>query len=247
MQTLNTGPLSGVHVVFDLDGTLIHTAPDLQAALNHVLTAYDYAPVLEEVTESLIGHGAKAMLRAGLNVQNISVSADTLNEMFDLFLTHYADNIDTHSRPFPGCLNALARLKAAGAILSVCTNKTQKLADNLLVKLDIAKEFAAIIGADSVPARKPDGGHILATLEAAGSALNQTPTNQAPADQSLKAIMVGDSQTDERAARNARLPFLYVPFGYDTLDEVSLTEGRILHHYDHLTVNLVKDILKRNP
>lgn len=222
-------PLEGVSIVFDLDGTLVNTAPDLHATLNHILKTNGYELVLKEVSQGLIGIGAKAMLRAGLADQGSTIDEVEIDAMFEGFLSHYADNIDTYSLPFPGCVDCLNRLREAGAILSVCTNKRQNLADQLLASLGLSKHFAAIFGSDSVPAPKPDSGHIFATLEAANG------------DRDC-AIMVGDSQTDERAAHNAGLPFIFVPFGYGPISADSSTR-HTLEHFDHLTAELVMEII----
>jgi len=223
-------PLSGTTVIFDLDGTLVNTAPDLQATLNHVLLAHGCAPVTPDVTDKLIGHGAKAMLRAGLGHQGITPGEPQLDDMFTLFLKYYSENIAVHSQPYEGCASALSRLEQAGATLAVCTNKTQSLADQLLKTLSLYDRFACIIGADSVPQKKPDAGHIFETLEQAKGKRE-------------RAIMVGDSQTDERAAHTAELPFLFAPFGYGPLDKKQSHIGGVLDHYDHLSVEMIIKML----
>jgi len=224
-------PLSGICIVFDLDGTLVNTAPDLQATLNHVLESHGYEPVSAETTQTIIGHGAKAMLRSGLSIQGLDLPDDEIDLMFEAFLVHYAENIDTHSAPYPGCLEALIRLSKAGATLAVCTNKTQVLADHLLQKLGMTQYFATIKGADSVPNRKPHAGHILETLKSANG-------------QPDRAIMIGDSDTDERAAHNAALPFLFVPFGYGPIEETPQMARHILEDFNHLSADLVIQLLE---
>jgi len=226
----STQPLSGITIIFDLDGTLVNTAPDLQATLNHVLTAHGYTPVTPDITDTLIGNGAKAMLRAGLSHQDITPSEAQLDDMFTLFLNHYSQNIAVHSQPYEGCISALGRLEQAGATLAVCTNKKQNLADQLLKTLNLHDRFACVIGADSVPHRKPDAGHILETLK------------QAKGDPK-RAIMIGDSQTDERAAYHAELPFLFVPFGYGPLNKDESHIGATLDHYNHLSVDIIAKML----
>lgn len=224
-------PLYGTSIVFDLDGTLVNTAPDLQATLNHILETHGYNTVSPEITDTLIGNGAKAMLRAGLAHHAITLEARHIDAMFALFLKHYSENIAVHSRPYDGCITALERLADAGATLAVCTNKTQALADQLLETLGLHHYFAAIVGADSVPACKPDAGHIVETLK------------RAKGDQS-QAIMVGDSQTDERAAHNAGLPFLFVPFGYGPIDNSQGHNRTILSHYNRLTAEMIAGVLR---
>lgn len=223
-------PLYGTSIVFDLDGTLVNTAPDLQATLNHILETHGYNGVSPEITDTLIGTGAKAMLRAGLAHNGVTLEDQRIDAMFTLFLQHYSENIAVYSQPYDACVTALERLADAGATLAVCTNKTQALADQLLETLGLSHHFVTIVGADSVPACKPDAGHILETLK------------RAKGDQK-QAIMVGDSQTDERAAHNAGLPFLFVPFGYGPIDNSQDHKRSVLRHYNHLTAEMITGLL----
>ena len=225
-----TAELAGITVIFDLDGTLVNTAPDLQATLNHVLQVYGHDPVAPEITNTIIGSGAKAMLRAGLAHQNIVSDEKQVDAMFKLFLEHYSTHIADHSAPYAGCIAALERLSEAGATLAVCTNKKQNLADQLLNTLGLSERFASIVGADSVPARKPDAGHILATL----GLCHGDPA---------RAIMIGDSQTDERAAHNAGLPFIFVPFGYGPMDMSGLDQVQIISDFDMLNEALILSLI----
>ena len=217
-------------IVFDLDGTLVDTAPDLQIALNHTLSRFGFDTVPPEAAASLIGHGAKAMIRAGISHQSRSACDETIDDMFDVFLEYYVNNIAIRSKAFPGCIAALERLAGAGAILAVCTNKRQNLAYTLLEELGMSDFFAAIVGADSVTHRKPAADHILQTLKRAEvSAQN--------------AIMVGDSETDEKAALNAGLPFVFVPFGYGPAGKNTLAQATILHHYEEMTLPFILETL----
>lgn len=193
--------LAGWTVVFDLDGTLIDTAPDLHASLNHCLEGAGLTAVPFDAVRAMIGQGAKAMISKGLEWNEADEAAHDLDALWEAFLTHYRANICHLSRPFPDAIAVLEDLAEAGAVCAVCTNKTQALAEAVLEELGISGKFAAIRGADAVPARKPDGDHIVQTIQAAGGDVG-------------RAIMIGDSQTDERAARNAELPFIYVTFGY---------------------------------
>lgn len=216
-----TKSLEGWTVVFDLDGTLVETAPDLLSALNHVLVAEGLAPVDLQTIRQMIGHGAKAMIRTGATAQGADLNEQRIDVLWHDFIRYYSENIAVGSHPFDGVINALDDLRASGATLCVCTNKTQSLADQLLQTLNLETYFAAIIGADSVPARKPDGDHILRTLKAANISAG-------------KAIMVGDSRTDERAARNAGLPFIFVPFGYETETADQIAADALISHYSEL-------------
>jgi phosphoglycolate phosphatase len=216
-----TGWLNGWTVVFDLDGTLVDTAPDLLNALNHVLTHAGLEEVDLQTVAGMIGHGAKAMIRQGMAHQNIAPSEAELETLFARFLVYYSEHISVGSRPFDKAPEILDELAAAGAILSVCTNKKQDLSDQLLEALGLAPRFAAILGADSVPSKKPDGDHIVRAILAAGG-------------DPARAIMVGDSRTDERAARNAGLPFIFVPFGYEAESVDAIGADAVVTHYSLL-------------
>ncbi|MEO0549364.1 MAG: HAD hydrolase-like protein [Pseudomonadota bacterium] len=192
-------------LVFDLDGTLVETAPDLHAALNHTLTLKGLKPVSIETIRMMIGDGAKALIRKGLEWNRSSIDEAEIDEvLWPAFLDHYIANICRLSRPFEGALPTLEHLRAEGASLAVCTNKAQDLAERVLTGLSMADLFVATLGGDTAPSKKPDGAHIIDTVAKAGG-------NPA------KTIMVGDSHTDERAARDAELPFVFVTFGYGAL------------------------------
>ena len=213
--------LDGWSVVFDLDGTLVDTAPDLLNALNHVLTHAGLAEVDLQTVAGMIGHGAKAMIRTGMAHQGKTPDEMQLEALFARFLVYYSDHIAVGSRPFDRVPETLDALAADGAILSVCTNKKQLLADQLLEALGLAPRFAAIMGADSVPSKKPDGDHIVRTVLAAGG-------------DPARALMVGDSRTDERAARNAGLPFIFVPFGYEAESADAIGADAVVDRYSQL-------------
>ena len=214
--------LSGWTIVFDLDGTLVETAPDLLAALNHVLALENCPPVALEDVRTMIGHGAKAMIRQGLTLARSDASEASIEARIDAlwpeFIAFYERNIAVESHPFPGLVTLLNDLKAAGATLAVCTNKTQRLSDQLLDALELSSLFSAIVGADSVPSKKPDGDHILQTIARAGGSADH-------------AIMVGDSRTDERAAQHAGLPFIFVTFGYEATAAEQITAAAVIDTY----------------
>ncbi len=217
----------GWTIVFDLDGTLVDTAPDLLEALNHVLREEGLKPVDLSTIATMIGHGAKAMIVRGMAAQGAEPDDDRMDALFEQFLAYYEDHIAVGSRPFENALDALDLLINEGAILAVCTNKRQRATDRLLGELQISEKFAAIVGADSVPDRKPHGDHILLTVDRAGG------------DRS-RAIMVGDSRTDERAARNAGLPFIFVPFGYETETAVEIDPDEVVSNYSKLVPALLR-------
>ncbi|MEM7766614.1 MAG: HAD-IA family hydrolase [Pseudomonadota bacterium] len=210
--------LSGWTIVFDLDGTLVETAPDLLGALNHVLAYEALAPVSLPAIRTMIGHGAKAMIREGLRQNGVAVTEATVERLWPLFIDYYHSHIADFSQPFDGVVDVLSDLQADGAILAVCTNKTQALSDRLLAALDLISGFQAVVGADSVPNKKPDGDHILRTVTQAGG----IPS---------RAIMVGDSRTDERAALDAGLPFMFVTFGYEPAPPGEIEAAATINHF----------------
>jgi phosphoglycolate phosphatase len=192
-------------VIFDLDGTLVETAPDLHAALNHTLAQKGLGPVSLESIRMMIGDGAKALIRKGLLHHQTQIDEAEINhDLWPIFLDHYLENITRLSEPFEHSVETLQSLKENGAKMGVCTNKPQHLAEAVLNGLDLETFFAVMVGGDALATKKPDSAHILETVARTGGDPNRK-------------IMVGDAWTDEKAARNAGLPFIFISFGYGTL------------------------------
>ena len=208
-------------VIFDLDGTLIETAPDLCGALNHTLAQAGRDGVAVDEVRHMIGDGARVMLRLGLEATGQSPSDAEIEQWFDVLLDYYWDHVADGSYPFPGVLAALEELRLAGVKLAVCTNKPHRLSNRLFEQLKMAPLFDAVLGGDSLAVRKPDARHILGTLEAIG----------VPAD---RAVMIGDSANDLNAARNAGLPVVLVTFGYTTTPVQELGADVLIDHFDQL-------------
>ena len=204
-------------ILFDLDGTLVDTAPDLAAAMNHVLAAHGRPPLPVDAVRDLVGHGARSLIARGLAVTG-DAAPQLVEPSMPLFLHHYAANIAAASRPFDGVEAALDALASAGCVLAICTNKPTHLAQALIDALGWQHRFAAIIGATSVPQPKPDAGHVIATLAAAGGEVGH-------------AAFVGDSATDVGAARNAGLPVVLVSFGYSDRPVHELGGDVVIDHY----------------
>lgn len=206
-------------LVFDLDGTLVETAPDLHAALNHTLATRNLAPVSLETVRMLIGDGAKAMIRKGLTHHGIPINEDEISSrLWPIFLDYYRANITRLSEPFEACVATLSALREAGATLTVCTNKSQSLAEMVLAGTQLDGFFSSVIGGDVLGTKKPDGTHLIETIHKAGG-------------NAARAIMIGDAWTDERAARDARLPFVFVSFGYGTLSDQPYDRLRSVDHW----------------
>ena len=213
--------LKGWTIVFDLDGTLVDSAPDLLNATNHVLQLAGRPNISLTEIRHMIGAGAKAMIRQGFELTGEAAEDREIDALWDPFIKHYQQNIAVESRLFPDCQPVLEQLLSQDAILAVCTNKQEALARQVLNELQIATHFSACFGSDSVPQRKPHGDHILLTLEAAGGSRD-------------RAIMIGDSQTDEKAALNAGLPFIFVPFGYGPGTSDQVHSAAVVERYSNM-------------
>jgi len=218
--------MQGTTIVFDLDGTLIDTAPDLARAVNHVLAGLGHPPVPALSIRAEVSHGAKEMLRKAVKIAGATLSESDLDRLYQKeLLTHYADNIAVDSRPFPGLLAAIDAIEAGGARLAVCTNKWEGLSRTLLSELGLAHRFAAIAGRDTFPVMKPHPDHLLGAIRLAGG-------------DAARAVMVGDSTTDVRAARAANVPVIAVSFGYLDVPAADLGADLVIDHYDELLVAL---------
>ncbi|MCB1508332.1 MAG: phosphoglycolate phosphatase [Hyphomicrobiaceae bacterium] len=206
-------------VVFDLDGTLIDTAPDLAFAMNRVLSEEGLAEIALAEARVFVGHGARAMIERGLVKAGSAFDEARARALTRRFIEIYTAHIADESRPFPGALAALDRLEAAGHRLAICTNKREELARTLFDALGLTQRFAAIVGGNTVGVPKPDPAPLLETIRLAGGG---------------PAIMVGDSATDVGAARNAKIPVIGVPFGYTDTPIAELAPDRIVDHFDAL-------------
>lgn len=213
--------LRGAVIAFDLDGTLVDTAPDLVGALNAVLAEQGLAPVPFEDARLMVGRGAKALIEKGYAATGLPLSPELALGLVERFIAVYLARIADESRPFPGVEAALDSLSDAGAILSVCTNKRTDLAIPLLDALCLTHRFASVIGADLAPAAKPDARHLLHAIERAGG-------------DHRRALMVGDSLTDVSAARNARVPVAVMTFGYTDIPPAEMGADLLLDHFDEL-------------
>jgi len=211
-----TAPL----LVFDLDGTLVDTAPDLVDTLNVVFAREGLPAVPYESARTMIGGGAKAMLLRGLEADGREATPALMDRLFAEFLEHYTANIAVRSRPFPGLIEALDLLAQRGHRFAVCTNKLERLSLLLLRELDLADRFAAICGQDTFGIQKPDPEILRRTIAAAGGAGT--------------AVMIGDSVTDIRTARAAGIPVIAVDFGYSEQPVAEYGPDRVISHFAQL-------------
>jgi phosphoglycolate phosphatase len=219
--------LTDTTIVFDLDGTLVDTAPDLAAATNHALGLLGLAPITIAQLHPFIGHGSKAMIDAGLRLHDVAVTADELTRLHERFLEFYADNVAVGSRPFEGVPELLDALLAGGARLAVCTNKVEALSKLLLRALALDGKFRAIAGRDTFAMFKPAPGHLLGTIEMAGG-------------RGDRAVMVGDSEVDIATAAAAHVPSIAVTFGYTPRPVRELGPDAVIDHYREFPAALEK-------
>jgi phosphoglycolate phosphatase len=208
-------------VVFDLDGTLVDTAPDLHAALNAILAREGLSPVAFDAARPMIGGGARTLMERGLAARGRVLATAEVDKLYADFVAHYAGHIADRSRPFPGVETALDALAERGYRLVVCTNKLEWLSVRLLDLLGLKPRFAAICGQDTFGVQKPDPTMLLKTIEAGGG----TPD---------RAVMVGDSLTDIATARAAGIPVVAVEFGYTDAPVATFSPDRVISHYDQL-------------
>ncbi len=208
-------------IVFDLDGTLIDTAPDLVDSLNAVFARRGYPAVPYEAARTMIGGGPRVMIKHAVEAQNREYSPDVLDDLYRDFVAHYAEHIAERSRPFPFLIEALDALTNEGHRFAVCTNKLERLSVMLLKELRLAHRFAAICGQDTFGMQKPNPEMLRRTIAAAGG----SPQH---------AIMVGDSLTDIRTARGAGVPVIAVDFGYTDRPVTELDPDRVISGFDQL-------------
>lgn len=213
--------LAGWTVAFDLDGTLVETAHDLVGALNVILVEQGMAPAPMTAVRQLVGHGLRGMLLRAHAMADLTITEEKIAELRPRIVDVYRARIAQESRPFPGCLQALADLRARGARLAVCTNKPEGLARQLLDELDMTRLFDAIIGGDTLPVQKPDPAPLLAAIALAGG-------------ERARAILVGDASPDTGAARAADVPCVVCAFGYNDLPPAELGGDVVIDHFDDL-------------
>ena len=224
--------LTDATIVFDLDGTLVDTAPDLTAATNHALELVGLEAMSVAQLHPFISHGSRSMIDAGLRFHNRPVTESELSRLHERFLAFYADNVAVASRPFEGIPALLDTLAAAGARVAVCTNKLEHLSKLLLRELDLERRFAVIAGRDTFDVFKPAPGHLIRTIEMAGG-------------RPERAVMVGDSEVDISTAAAANVPSIAVTFGYTPRPVREFNPGAVIDHYRDFLPVLAKVLAKR--
>ena len=231
IESINTlAPPFPETIVFDLDGTLVDTAPDLTAALNAVMRREGRPEVPLADVRHMVGRGARVLIERAMEATGDSMSAEAITQSMQHFLVHYDANIAVASRPFERAEAVARRLAERGHKLGICTNKPEALSLKLMSELGLRQLFPVILGADSRPYRKPDPRHLLDTIAGLGG----NPTN---------AVLVGDSETDVKTARAANIPVIVVSFGYTEIGPRDLGADAVIDHFDALEQAL-KDLAR---
>jgi phosphoglycolate phosphatase len=216
-------------IVFDLDGTLVDTAPDLLASLNAVLTRGGYTPIVPEQLRHLVGHGVRTLFERAFQDATTEIAPERLETLGAEFLDHYRDNIAVGSRPFRGVPETLDLLGRGGHGLGVCTNKPQDLTELLLAELDLARHFPAVHGLGRMPYNKPDPRHVLDVVDALKG-------------DRKRAVMIGDSPVDVAAAKAAGIPVIAMSYGYTPIPVGELGADVVAHDFAELP-RLISDLL----
>ncbi len=225
-------PLRDLTIVFDLDGTLVDTAPDLAAAANHVFGLIGLAPVSPKQLHPFISRGSRAMIEEGLRLHGVAKSEAEVTHLHGLFFPYYAENIAVLSRPFEGVPALLDALSQSGVRLAVCTNKFEAPSKSLLRQLALDHRFAVIAGRDTFDVFKPAPGHLTRTIAMAGGRAD-------------RAVMVGDSEVDFATAAAAGVPSIGVTFGYTPRPVRELGPGAVIDHYREFMGALEQVMAKR--
>jgi phosphoglycolate phosphatase len=212
-------------LLFDLDGTLADTAADLCETLNVILEMHGRARVSNERVRHLVGGGARLLLERGYSETGEPASAEMLDLSFDEFLDYYGRHIADHTKLWPGVRDQLDMLAERGALMAVCTNKVEGLSRKLLEMLGIEHYFPVVIGGDTLPVKKPNPEHLFEAIRLLGGERDH-------------AVMVGDSETDIDAAKNAGLPSICVSFGYTRIPVPELGADAVIDHFDEFPAAL---------
>ncbi len=216
-------------IVFDLDGTLIDSAPDVCRALNRTLETFGRRAHTVDETKEYLGQGARILMERALAKTGLVPEEHIINELTEAFLSDYAANPVVDSIVFPGVFQTLTDLKSSGAKLTICTNKPSITAKPVLNTFGLTPYFDAVVCADQVARRKPDGAHIHDTIKAVSGDRNC-------------AVMIGDSENDIYAAQNAGIPSIVVTFGYCHVPYAELGATVMVDHFSELTIAIEKAV-----
>ena len=208
-------------VIFDLDGTLADTSADLIAAANACFRDLGLGDVLDPAADALTAfHGGRAMLRLGFARLGTG-GEEEVDREYPRLLAHYEAGIDRETRLYPGALDAVEALRGAGYVTGICTNKPERLAEILLARLGVRDRFASLVGADTLPVRKPDPAPYIASVARAGGSV-------------ARSMLIGDTDTDRKTAAAAGVPVALVTFGPEGRGVARLAPEALLDHFDDL-------------
>ncbi len=216
----------GLTVIFDVDGTLVDTAPDLMMTLNHVLGPEGLPKIESDNVRKMIGQGARALIIESLDLHNVQKTETQIDVLFESFIDYYSRNIAAHSRLFPGLDKILTRYQSAGVRLGACTNKLEYLTVSLFKELGITHFFGAVVGRDTVGVSKPDPAPLFAAIDRVGGLPERT-------------VFIGDSITDVNTAKAANIPSVIVSFGYTPTPAHELGGDVLIDHFDELDAAIV--------
>lgn len=207
-------------IVFDLDGTLANTSADLIAAANACFRGLGHGDMLDQTDALTAFKGGRAMLRLGLQRLDLLDEVE-VDRQYPVLLEAYAGAIDTHTRMYPGAVEAVEALRRAGFATAICTNKPEGLAETLMRNLGVRDLFGALVGADTLPVRKPDPAPLFESLRRVGGSAS-------------RALLVGDTDTDRLTGRAAGVPVALVTFGPEGHDVSALEPEALLHDFADL-------------
>ena len=209
-------------VIFDLDGTLADTSSDLIAAANACFQALGFGDLLDEEADKLTAfHGGRAMLKLGFSRVDAGLGEAEIDREYPKLLAHYGENIDVKTVLYPGCLEAVEALRSSGYAVGICTNKPEGLAETLMQRLGVRDRFGSLIGADTLPVRKPHAEPYFAAVDQAGG-------------DRQRSLLIGDTETDVKTARAAAVPVVLVEFGPEGPGIARLKPDAMLSHYADL-------------
>jgi phosphoglycolate phosphatase len=206
-------------LIFDLDGTLVDTAPDLLGATNHALSLVGRPAISYDMLRQFVGHGAMDLLRRGLVATGGPLDDVEVKRLHGEFLKYYGENVARESVVFPGLIALLDRAQARGLKMGVCTNKVEHLSHKLLNEISLASYFDAVVGGDTLPIMKPDPAPYNEVARRLGVDASRT-------------MMFGDSVTDIKTAQNVGVPVIAVSFGYTDHHVSAYNPTHVIDHYD---------------
>ena len=214
-------------IVFDLDGTLIDSVPDVGAAMNRMLVGAGYPQIADKHVRDYVGWGARAMIEKALATAGVQAEEDEIERRLSEYLAFYRAAPADRTIVYPGVREVLDKLRAEGTPMGICTNKPHAMSELVLEALDMSRYFSAVLGGDAARHRKPDGRHVHETLRLMGA-------------EGTSAVMIGDSETDMAAGRDAGLPVIAVTYGYAHGDPAKLDADIFIDRFGDLPAALTK-------